>query len=167
MASPEPTAHRAGARRTTLAARLGAARRDERGDAMIIWCLGLAILLLPLGGISIDLWHTISEERALQTAATDAADAGASGINTTLYHTTGQVALDPTQAVALAEQNLAQQSGLPALATPPIITVSPDEKQITVQLNTNVHLTLLSLVEGNTPIHIVASSSAAPRPSGA
>ena len=33
-----------------------AARRDERGDAMVIWCLGLAILLLPLGGISVDLW---------------------------------------------------------------------------------------------------------------
>lgn len=133
---------------------------------MVIWCLGLAILLLPLGGISIDLWHTISEERALQTAATDAADAGASGINTTLYRATGQVALDPTQAAALAEQNLAQQTGLPTLSTPPTITVSPDGQQITVQLNTNVHLTLLGLVEGNNPIRIAASSSASPRPSG-
>ena len=166
MARREP---RTGAARTwrTIAGRLRAAPRDERGDAMVIWCLGLAILILPLGGISIDLWHTISQERALQTAATDAADAGASGINTTLYHATGQIALDPTQAVALAEQNLAEQSGLPTLATPPTITVSPNGQQITVQLNTNVHLTLLSLVEGNTPIHIVASSSAAPRASGA
>jgi Flp pilus assembly protein TadG len=167
MARREPATPAARTWRTNIADRLRATSRDERGDAMVIWCLGLAILLLPLGGISIDLWHTISQERALQTAATDAADAGASGINTTLYHATGQVALDPTQAVALAEQNLAEQSGLPSLATPPTITVSPNRQQITVQLNTNVHLTLLSLVEGNKPIHIGASSSAAPRPSGA
>ena len=166
MARREPATRAARTWRTNIAERLRAASRDERGDAIVIWCLGLAILLLPLGGISIDLWHTISEERALQTAATDAADAGASGINTTLYHATGQVALNPTQAVALAEQNLAEQSGLPSLATPPTITVSPDGQQITVQLNTAVHLTLLGLVEGNKPIHIAASSSAAPRPSG-
>ena len=152
--------------RKTLAIKVRLSRRDERGDAMVIWCLGLAILLLPLGGISVDLWHTVSEERSLQSAAVDAADAGSSGINAALYHATGQIALDPTQAVALAEQNLAQQPGLPPLASPPTITVSPDGQHITVQLNTNVHLTLLSLVEGNKSIHIVASSSAAPRPSG-
>jgi Flp pilus assembly protein TadG len=166
MARREPPTRAARTWRTNIAERLRAASQDERGDAMVIWCLGLAILILPLGGISIDLWHTISEERALQTAAADAADAGASGINTTLYHATGQIALDPTQAVALAEQNLAEQSGLPTLATPPTIIVSPNGQQITVQLNTNVHLTLLSLVEGNRPIHIAASGSAAPRASG-
>ena len=149
-----------------LVARLRHAHHDQRGEAMVIWCLGLAILLLPLGGISIDLWHSISDERALQTAAADAAQAGASGINTAVYHTTGQVVLDPNQAVTLAEQNLAQQTGLPALAGPPTITISPDGQQITVQIDSNVHLTLLSLVEGNKPVHIVASGSAAPRPSG-
>ena len=141
-------------------------RRDERGEAMVIWCLGLAILLLPLGGISIDLWHTVSDERALQTAANDGAQAGSSGINVEAYRATGEVVLDPTLAVNLAEQNLAQQSGLPALAAPPTVTVSPDDQRITVQLTANVHLTLLGLAVGNHPIHIVATGSAAPRQSG-
>ena len=141
-------------------------RRDQRGEAMVIWCLGLAVLLLPLGGISIELWHSISDERALQTAAADAAQAGASGINTAVYHATGQVVLNPSQATTLAEENLAQQSGLPALAGPPTITISPDGQHITVRIDSYVHLTLLSLVEGDKLIHIVASSSAAPRPSG-
>ena len=133
---------------------------------MVIWCLGLAVLLLPLGGISIELWHSISDERALQTAAADAAQAGASGINTAVYHATGQVVLNPSQATTLAEENLAQQSGLPALAGPPTITISPDGQHITVRIDSYVHLTLLSLVEGDKLIHIVATSSAAPRPSG-
>jgi Flp pilus assembly protein TadG len=133
---------------------------------MVIWCLGLAILLLPLGGISIDLWHAVSDERALQTAANDGAQAGSSGINVAAYRATGEVVLDPTLAVNLAEQNLAQQSGLPTLAAPPTITISPDDERITVQLTANVHLTLLGLVVGNHPIHIVATGSTAPRQSG-
>ena len=130
---------------------------------MIIWCLGLAILLLPLGGLSVDLWHAISEERALQAAAASAADAGASGINVTAYRATGQPTLDPSQASSLAEQNLAQQTGMPALAAPPTIAVSPDGTQIQVRLTANVHLTLLALVEGDRPIHIVATGTSSPR----
>jgi Flp pilus assembly protein TadG len=149
-----------------IVGRLRQAHHDQRGEAMVIWCLGLAILLLPLGGISIEMWHSISDERALQTAAADAAQAGASGINTAVYHATGQVVLDPNRATTLAEENLAQQTGLPALAAPPTITISPDGQHITVQIDSYVHLTLLSLVEGDKLIHIVATSSAAPRPSG-
>jgi hypothetical protein len=49
---------------TGLHAILGGGRRgrdlvrergaDERGDAMVLWCLLLALMLLPLGGLSID-----------------------------------------------------------------------------------------------------------------
>lgn len=147
--------------------RLSAPPRDERGDAMVIWCLGLAVLLLPLGGISLDLWHSISQERALQSAAAAAAEAGASGINTSVYRHSGQVVLDPTTAVDLAEANLSEQHALPPLSTPPIITVTSDGSAITVKLQENVRLTLLGVLEGNHPIHIVATESAAPRPSGA
>ena len=147
--------------------RVGRARRDERGDAMVVWCAGLAVLLLPLGGISLDLWHAISEERALQAAAAAAADAGASGINIAVYRSTGQVVLDPSMATNLAEGNLADQSSLPPLSDPPLITVTPTGSEITVVLHEDVHLTLLGLVEGNHPIHVAATASSAPRPSGA
>jgi Flp pilus assembly protein TadG len=134
---------------------------------MIVWCLGLAILLLVVGGISLDLWHPLSEERALQSDASAAAAAGASGLDVAAYRANGQVVLDPGLAVSLAEQNLAQQPDPPTLSAPPTITVSPDGEQITVQLRENVHLTLLGIVDGNHPIPIVATGSAAPRASGA
>ena len=43
------------------------------GDAIVVWCLLLALMLLPLGGLSIDLWHGIAVQRQLQSAAEDAA----------------------------------------------------------------------------------------------
>ncbi len=141
--------------------------RDERGDAMIIWCIGLAILLLPLGGISLDLWHAVSEERQLQTMASSAADAGASGVNTNVYRQTGQVILDPTTATALADANLADQTNPPVLSSQPAVIISPDDTQITVELQENVHLTLMGIVLPNRSIHIDATGSAAPRASGA
>lgn len=140
--------------------------RDERGDAMLIWCVGLAILLLPLGGISLDLWHALSEERQLQTMASSAADAGASGVNTNVYRQTGKVILDPTTATALADANLADQTP-PALSSPPAVIISPDYTEITVELQENVHLTLMGIVLPNRSIHINATGSAAPRASGA
>lgn len=141
-------------------------RRDERGDAMVIWCLGLSVLLLPLGGISLDLWHAVSQERALQSAATDAADAGASGIDTATYRENGRIMLKPNSAVALAEANLASQEHLPPLSSPPVITVNQTGDAITVELQETVRLTLLGVLEGNQSIHIVATGSAAPRASG-
>ena len=134
---------------------------------MIIWCLGMAVLILAVGGISLDLWHPLAEERTLQGDASAAAEAGASGLNVTAYRTTGQVVLDPTLAINLAETNLAQQTDPPTLSAPPTITISPNGEQITVKLTENVHLTLLGIVDGNHPIHIVATGSAAPRASGA
>ena len=150
-----------------IASRAAAAHRDERGDAMVIWCLGLAILLLPLGGISVDLWHAVSEETALQSAASAAAEAGASGIDVPTYRASGKAVLDPSLAVSLAQSNLDQQTNLPELSAPPNITVTPGGGQITVELHETVHLTLLGILEGNHPIHITATGSAAPRPSGA
>jgi Flp pilus assembly protein TadG len=150
-----------------LRARAKMARVDERGDAMVIWCLGIAILLLPIGGISVDLWHAVSQERALQTAASSAADAGASGIDVPTYRAGGQAILDPSTATSLAETNLVDQTNVPPLTSPPAITVAGDGGHITVTLHEDVHLTLLGIVEGNHPIHITATGSATPRPSGA
>lgn len=134
---------------------------DERGDAIIVWCLLLALLLLPLGGLSIDLWHGIAVQRSLQSAAEDAATAGSSGIDVQKYRATGCLALDPATAVALAQDNLALQQHLGPLAAV-AISVSPTGQQISVRLREDVHLTLLSLVEGNKPLVVTATASSAP-----
>jgi Flp pilus assembly protein TadG len=133
----------------------------ERGDAMIIWCLLLALLLLPLGGLSIDLWHGIAVQRSLQSAAEDAATAGSSGIDVQQYRATGCLVLQPPAAVTLAQENLALQSHLGPLAAV-TISVSPNDQQISVRLQEDVHLTLLSLVEGDKPLVVTATASSAP-----
>jgi Flp pilus assembly protein TadG len=143
-------------------------RKDcQRGDALVIWCLGLAVLLLPLGGISVDLWHGISDERALQAAASAAAIAGSSGIDQTAYRANGSVVLDPRQATQLAAQTLADQSGTPTLSQAPVIWVAPDRRAVTVQLQEHLALTLLRVLLGNRTINLEATATAAPEPSGA
>lgn len=136
-------------------------KHDERGDAMIVWCLLLAFLLLPLGGLSVDLWHGIAVQRSLQSAAEDAAAAGSSGIDVEQYRTTGCLTLDPAAAVPLAQQNLTSQSHLGSLAQVDI-SVSPNDRQISVRLEEDVHLTLLALVEGAKPLVVTATASSAP-----
>jgi Flp pilus assembly protein TadG len=137
-------------------------RRDERGDAMVVFVVGLLLVILPLGGISVDLWHSISNERALQSAADAAAAAGAGGIDANAYRYQHRLALDPVLAAGRATASLAGQSGLPALSSPPEISVAA--QHITVILREDVHLTLLRIVAGDRPIRIVATASSAPRP---
>ena len=79
---------------------------------MVVWCLLMAAMLLPLSGISVDLWHGIEVQRQLQSAAEDAAAAGASGIDVAEYRQSGCIVLDPTVAVPLAQANIAMQTGL-------------------------------------------------------
>lgn len=134
----------------------------DRGDAMVVWCMLLAVMLLPLGGLSIDLWHGIAVQRQLQAAAEDAAAAGSSGVDVVTYRDTGCIALDPSLAARLAEANLAAQSGLGSLSED-VVTVSPDGSQISVTLAEQVHLTLLSIVQGDRPLTVRASASSAPK----
>jgi hypothetical protein len=138
------------------------AQRDERGNAMVVWCLLLAVILLPLGGLSIDLWHAIAVQRQLQAAAEDAAAAGASGIDVATYRATGCVLLDPSLAMPLAEANLALQRGLAPLAGVSV-QLLPGDTEIAVVLTTDVRLTLLSWAEGDKPLVVTASASSAPR----
>ena len=135
--------------------------RDERGDAVVVWCLLIAMMLLPLGGVSIDLWHGIAVQRELQSAAEDAAVAGASGIDIGEYRQSGCITLDPLQALPLAEANIAAQTGLGPLAGTDIV-VSYDRRTISVRLQEDVRLTLLSWVEGSKPLVVVATASSGP-----
>jgi Flp pilus assembly protein TadG len=121
----------------------------------------VALLLLPLGGLSVDLWHGIAVQRSLQSAAEDAATAGSSGIDVRQYRATGCLVLDPATAVPLAQTNLDQQQHLGPLASV-AISVSPNDRQISVTLQEDVHLTLLSLVEGDKPLVVTAIASSEP-----
>jgi Flp pilus assembly protein TadG len=136
--------------------------RHERGEAMVVWCLLFAVLMLPLGGLSVDLWHGIAVQRQLQAAADDAATAGASGIDVQTYRQDGCLVLDVPQAVSLAEANLADQAGLGPLSATDV-TVAPNGSEISVVLSKDVRLTLLTLVEGHRPLVVTAGATSEPR----
>jgi Flp pilus assembly protein TadG len=135
----------------------------ERGDAMVIFILGLAVAMLSIGGISLDTWHAFSEQRALAAAADAAAAAGASGIDTTTYAETGTLVLDPGKAATLALANLAAQTDLPGPSNP-IIDVTAS--RITVTLHGSVNLTLLKIFARDQPIDMTVTASASPRTTG-
>lgn len=134
---------------------------NEKGEAMVIWCLVMAISLFAIGGLSVDLWRGIAVQRALQAAAEEAATAGASGIDTTVYRSTGCLELSPSLAESMAEDELGQQPISRAL-TSTSISVSPDQANINVELAENVDLSLLRLVEGDRPLVVRASASSGP-----
>lgn len=139
-------------------------RRDERGDAVILWCVLFAALLLPLAGISVDLWRAIALQRHLATAAEDAATAGASGLDLSYYRATGCARLGP-MATTMAQQNLAQQVGLPG-GTTASVQVAADGASITVTLTDPMRLSLLGLVEGDKPLVVSATAASGPHQSG-
>ncbi len=131
----------------------------ERGEAAVVWCLLVACLLLPLAGISVDLWHAISVQRSLQSAAEDAAAAAASAaVDVARYREAGCVSLVPAVAEQMARQALARQP-LGALSAADIV-VGPGDATVSVTLEQPVQLTLLRIVDGGRPIVVAASASA-------
>lgn len=132
---------------------------------VVLWLLGVAALILMLGGLSIDLWSVFSERRALVGAADAAAFAGASGIDVDAYRADGTVVLASDVAEALAAATLARQDDAGMLSAAPIIAVAPE--RITVVLEGRVNLTLLRLLAPHTEaLDLRVTSTAEPRLGG-
>src|SRR6266508_533658 len=83
-------------------------RPRERGQ-VTVWMLGLAVMLLFLGGLSLDLWRAFNQRQDLATAVEAAAIAGGSGIDEVRFRSTGTLALAPPRAEQLAISNLRSQ----------------------------------------------------------
>ncbi|MBW3620567.1 MAG: hypothetical protein KY461_09995 [Actinobacteria bacterium] len=135
--------------------------RDEDG-MVVLWLLGVAVMVLMLGGVSIDLWHVFSERRALVGIADAAAYAGASGIDVDAYRADGTVVLAPAVAEELALAAVARQDDAGAVAGPPTVSVAPE--QVTVVVRGRVELALLRLLApGTDALDLRVTSSAEPR----
>ncbi|MBW3659266.1 MAG: hypothetical protein KY457_11550 [Actinobacteria bacterium] len=140
---------------------LAARHADEEG-MVVLWLLGVAAMLLMLGGLSIDLWQVFSERRALVGAADAAAFAGASGIDVDAYRADGSVVLAPVVAQQLAIDALARQQDLGVLAGAPAVSVTPT--RVTVTLDGRVELTLLRLLApGTDALDLRVMATAEPR----
>lgn len=128
----------------------------------MLWLLGLSVLLLALGGLSLDLWHVFSERRALVGAADAAAFAGASGLDEAAYRSTGDVVLLPPLAEQLALAAVARQDDLAVLDGPPSVVAAPSS--VSVTLRGRVQLSLLKLLApGLDALDLAVTSTAEPR----
>jgi Flp pilus assembly protein TadG len=133
----------------------------ERGS-ITIWVLGLVLLVLALGGLSIDLWRGVVARKAVAAVADASAVAGASGIDEMAWRA-GELALDPARARALAERVIAAEPDAVSLRWR--IDVTPDD--ITVTIERDVDLTLLRIMDpSGDPLVVRVSATARPEASG-
>jgi Putative Flp pilus-assembly TadE/G-like len=137
---------------------------DELRDSgtMTLWMLGLATLILAVGGLGLDLWRVVSERRALAEAADASARAGANGIDELVFDQTGEVVLDPAIATDLANDNL----GLQERSTLRSLTgsdISATTEHVRVVLDGRVDTTLLRLF-GAAGFELTVESEAEPQP---
>jgi Putative Flp pilus-assembly TadE/G-like len=139
--------------------------RPKSGEhgSITVWLLGLAVMVLFVGGLSLDLWRVFSARQLLGNAADAAAIAGATGIDTARFRSTGQLALDPSTAMQRVGDSLAHQGGLP-LTAPPGVDVTQDPPQVVVVLTGQVRLTLLRvLLPNQRPLTIRVRAVSVPR----
>src|SRR5882757_6312521 len=90
-------------------------RRGADSGTITLWMLGLSLLLFLLGGISLDLWRSFSERRALAASADAAALAGASAIDEGRYYQSGDIVLVPAEAESRARESIVDQLDKDAL----------------------------------------------------
>ncbi|MFI5046356.1 MAG: pilus assembly protein TadG-related protein [Acidimicrobiia bacterium] len=129
----------------------------SRGS-VTLWMLGCCLLVLTLGGLSLDLWRAFSERRAVAAAADAAALAGASAVDEARYRSSAEVVLVPSVAEARAQSSLRTQLDTVSVRSAHV-TVSRDAATVTVRAY--VGFSLLRLV-GDGGFDIAVTSTATP-----
>jgi Flp pilus assembly protein TadG len=139
-------------------------RGGDRGQTYL-WAMWLCLMLFGFGGLSLDLWRSISAWRSFAATADAAAAAGASGIDEAAFRTSGgsTIQLDPATAEALAYDNLASQADDSEIRS---YTASATTEEITVVVNGHINLALLGIFADDDAITLTATATADPRPSG-
>lgn len=137
----------------------------DDGGSVTLWLLGLCVVLLFVGGLSLDLWRAFSERRALAGAVDAAAVAGASGLDVTPFRDGDAVRLDPDAAERRAWATLRSQTDTAALTS---ASVSASATAVTVSASGRVELTLLrTLLPDLAPLQIRVTATSEPHgPSG-
>ena len=131
----------------------------ERGT-ITMWMLGLSLLLLAFGGLAIDYWRALAYQRELAAIADSAAVAGASGIDESLYRSTGELALDPGRTVQLVTRSVDFQG---VELTDVEVTLTPGNSAVTVVVRGSVDVGLLGLFIGDDePLRVSATATAFP-----
>lgn len=133
--------------------------RHDEGGTITLWMLGLSIVLLFLGGLSIDLWRAFTERRDLASAVDAAAAAGTSALDESAFREDSTVALDLPQAFAQACRHLLDTtSPLEGCAG---IRVSRDLVEVTASRDVPFALVKV-LLPNEPPLRIAVTARAQP-----
>ena len=133
--------------------------RSDRGS-VTIWMLGLSVLLLLFGGLSVDLWRGLAVQRELAAIADSASVAAASGIDEEHYRAYGELVLDRGRAMALGMASVDSQG---VDLTSANVTTANDGLLVTVFVVDELKLGLLGVfVDQSEPVVIRATATARP-----
>ena len=131
---------------------------SERGS-ITLWVLGLTVMVLFLGGISLDLWRAFEVRQDLAAMADSAANAGASRIDADVYRATGVLMLDERAARDAVDASLDTQQDAGKITTRQAPDI--DGAVISVTLEGEVDFTLLNVfLLGRGPVAVAATGSA-------
>lgn len=131
-------------------------KNSDRGS-ITIWMLGLSVLILTFGGLALDYWRALALQRELAAVADSAAVAAASGIDETVYRTTGELVLEPGRSADLARNAIAWQ-GVDVVSS-----IFVEDDSVTVTLIGEVELGLLGVfVDQSEPLTVRATATAVP-----
>jgi hypothetical protein len=136
----------------------------EGGFSTPVLVMLVAILVLLLGGVSVDLWRVIAEHREITTLVDGAAIAGATAVDEELLYAGPELEpqLDEAEAIGRVCDYLAR-NGV-ELSCPGAVDVQVGAFDITVTLEREVDVTLLRLLTlagGSTDPIAVGSTSTA------
>ncbi len=128
---------------------MGDLRRDEGGFSAPIMVLIMAMMVLFIGGISIDLWRVIADHREVSGLADGAAVAGATAVDIAAYEAdpTQDPILDPALATQRVCRYMADHEGVTACPSVTLtVDFAPDLSAIAVSYQREVELTFLRIV---------------------
>lgn len=137
--------------------------RSEAGFSAPIMVLLMAMMVLFIGGISIDLWRVIADHREVSGLADGAAIAGATAIDLAAFeeNPSADPVLDPALAVQRVCDYMGEHGGVADCpSTSLTIEFAPDLTAIEVSYQREVELTLLRIVDVGGADPIVVYSDA-------
>ena len=138
-------------------------RRNEGGFSAPIMVLIMAMMVLFIGGISIDLWRVIADHREVSGLADGAAVAGATALDIAAYEAdpTADPILDPGLATQRVCRYMADHERVSACPSATLtVDFAPDLSAIAVSFQREVELTFLRIVEVGGADPIVVYSDA-------
>ncbi len=130
-----------------------------------IWMLGVAIIVIALGGISLDLWRTLSERRQLAVITDGAAIAAASQIDLEKYGGTPSVlALDETKARDRVIEYVTAEAAAANITVDAVdVRLEDNDQRVVVTTTQRIDAMFTKIFAPGTVYTVVVTGAAEPR----